>query len=190
METATTFLKEIKSRLAEGKPLFTSDELPHYLEALSAAFSITYQPAKTGKPGRPKGPQLVVDEDLDYATVHKTRQNGRVVKVERNIVIGEEDRVIARLASSESQTINTAYVERSNLTFRMLDAHLARKSLCFAKCKRWLQARFSIIAAIYNFVRPHSSLGSAKKPMTPAMAAGITNIPWTIGCLLGLPMLC
>ena len=192
LETANTFLKEIKSRLTEDKPLFTSDELPHYLEALSAAFSVTIQPPKTGKPGRPKGPQRVIDEDLDYATVHKTRQNGRVVKVKRNVLVGKEDRVITRLGSdsSPSQTINTAYIERSNLTFRMLDAHLARKTLCFAKCKPWLQARFSIIAAIYNFVRPHSSLGSAKKPVTPAMAAGIVKTPWTIGCLLGLPMLC
>lgn len=192
METATTFLNQIKGRLAEGKPLFTSDELPHYLEALSATFSTAVQPPRTGKPGRPKGSQRVLDEDLDYATVHKTRQNGRVVKVERNVVVGEEDRVITRLGSdsSPSQTINTSYVERSNLTFRMLAAHLARKSLCFAKCKPWLQARFSIIAAIYNFVRPHSSLSSAKKPMTPAMAAGIAKTPWTIGCLLALPMLC
>jgi transposase InsO family protein len=72
----------------------------------------------------------------------------------------------------------------------MLDAHLTRKTLWFAKSKRWLYARFSIIVAIYNFVRPHSSLGTIKKPMTPAMAAGITKNPWPIGYLLGLPLVC
>ncbi len=190
MENAITFLEEIKSRLVEDKPLFTSDELPHYVEALLETFSHTIQPPPTGKPGRPKGAQRVVDEDLDHATVHKTRKNGRVVKVERNVVVGEEDRVIARLDSSPSKTINTAYIERSNLTFRMLDSHLTRKTLWFAKSMCWLRARFSIIVATYNFVRPHSSLGSAKKPITPAMAAGIAKNPWTIGYLLGLPLIC
>jgi IS1 family transposase len=187
LKSATTFLKEIKNRLAEGKPLFISDELPHYAKALSETFSETIQPPQTGEP---KEPQRVVDDDLDYATVHKTRKDGRVVKVERNVVMGEEDRVVARLGSSPSKTINTAYVERSNLTFRMLDAHLTRKTLWFAKSMRWLQARFSVIVATYNFVRPHTSLGSAKQPVTPGMAAGITKNPWTIGYLLGLPMIC
>ncbi len=190
LKSATTFLKEIKNRLAEGKPLFTSDELPHYAKALSETFSETIQPPQTKKTGETREPQRVVDDDLDYATVHKTRKDGRVVKVERNVVIGEEDRVVARLDSSPSNTINTSYVERSNLTFRMLDAHLTRKTLWFAKSMTWLQARFAIIAAAYNFVRPHSSLGTAKQPVTPAMAAGITKNPWSMSYLLGLPMLC
>jgi hypothetical protein len=190
LKSATAFLKEIKNRLAEGKPLFTSDELPHYAKVLSEIYSETIEPAQKEEAGESKGPQRVVDDDLDYATVHKTRKSGRIVKVERSVVIGEEDRVVARLGSSPSNTINTSYIERSNLTFRMLDAHLTRKTLWFAKSMTWLQARFSIIVANYNFVRPHSSLGSAREPVTPAMAAGITKIPWTIGCLLGLPMLC
>jgi hypothetical protein len=63
-------------------------------------------------------------------------------------------------------------------------------TLWFAKSMTWLQARFAIIAAAYNFVRPHSSLGTAKQPVTPAMAAGITKNPWSMSYLLGLPMLC
>jgi len=190
LKSATTFLKEIKNRLAEGKPLFTSDELPHYAKALSETFSETIQPPQTKETGETSKPQRVVDNDLDYATVHKTRKGGRIVKVERNVVIGEEDRVVARLGLSPSNTINTAYIERSNLTFRMLDAHLTRKTLWFAKSMTWLQARFAIIAAVYNFVRPHSSLGTARQPATPAMAAGITKKPWSMSYLLGFPMLC
>lgn len=189
LEQAYAFLNEIKKRSVGSKPWFTSDELPHYAEALADAFSHTVLPPKTGQPGRPQGPQRVVDVDLDYATVHKTRENGRVVKVERKVIYGGEDRIVTRLASSTSQTINTSYVERSNLTFRMLDAHLSRKTLWFAKCKRWLKARFSVIAAVYNFVRPHTSLSMGKKLVTPAMAAAITSFPWTVGLLLGLPML-
>ena len=43
---------------------------------------------KTGKRGRPKKPRVVIDPELQYATVHKTRDNGKVVKVERNIIFG------------------------------------------------------------------------------------------------------
>ena len=60
----------------------------------------------TGKPGRPKNPERVIHADLDYATVHKTREGGRVVKVERRVVFGSEHSVYARLEDSPSHTIN------------------------------------------------------------------------------------
>ena len=108
LEQAHAILNEIKNRLAGNKPLFTSDELPHYAECLAATFSQTVKPSPTGKPGRPKAPERIIDPDLDYATVHKTRQKGRVVNVERKIVYGEEERILTRLTSSPSPTINTS----------------------------------------------------------------------------------
>jgi hypothetical protein len=57
----------------------------------------------------------VVDGDLDYATVKKTRQKGRIVKVERTVVFGTEESVRSRLENSPGKTINTSYIERSNL---------------------------------------------------------------------------
>jgi len=42
----------------------------------------------SGKRGRPKKPNVVIDPKLQYATVHETRDNGKVVKVERNIIFG------------------------------------------------------------------------------------------------------
>ncbi len=72
----------------------------------------------------------------------------------------------------------------------MMDAHLTRKMLWFAKSTRWLEARFAIIVANYNFVRPHSSLSKSTIKVTPAMAVGITKTPWSLGDLLGLLMMC
>jgi len=85
-------------------------------------------PEPTGNRGRPRSPVPVIDKDLDYATVHKTRQGGRVVKVERKFVHGSQERIEARLVNSPSRTVNTAYIERSNLDWRLWDAHLARKA--------------------------------------------------------------
>ena len=145
------------------------------------------QPA-TGRPGRPRKPEKLVNEDLDYATVHKTREKGRIVKVETQIVFGSEERINKRLCELPSKTINTSYVERSNLNWRLWDAHLTRKSLMFAKSFCWLKAKFAICVAFYNFIRPHETLSRCEdrvfRPKTPAMAAGITTHQWSIKELL------
>jgi hypothetical protein len=91
------------------------------------------------------------------------------------------ERIRKRLEELPSKTINTSYVELSNLNWRMWDAHLTRKSLMFAKSFRWLKAKFSLCIAFYNFIRPHEtlSIGEDRKfrPNTPAMKAGITEHP-------------
>lgn len=193
LEDARRMLKDLTDRL-KGKPLFVSDELPHYGTVLGELFHEVISPASTGKPGRPRNPERVIDEDLDYATVHKTRQNGHVVKVERKVVYGSEQHVLQRLEESPSQTVNTAYVERSNLDWRLWDAHLARKSPTFARSMRWLKAKFAICVACYNLIRPHETLSRGKdrifRPKTPAMAAGVTDHRWSFLELLAYPALC
>lgn len=132
---ARRMLKDLTGR-CQGKPLFVSDELPHYGTVLGKLFHKLVSPDPTGKPGRPRNPEQVIDADPDYATVHKTRQNGHVVKVERKLVHGSEQQILARLEKSPSQTVNTAYVERSNLDWRLWDAHLAGKTPTFARSMR------------------------------------------------------
>ena len=95
---------------------------------------------------------------------------------------------------SPSNTINTAFVERTNLDWRLWDAHLVRKSITFAKSVRWLKAKFAICVAFYDFIRPHETLSRGKdrkfRPRTPAMAAGITNHQWTPREILSYKVLC
>lgn len=184
-------LKDLTVRCRD-KPLFVSDELPHYGSVLGELFHELIPSKPTGKPGRPRNTVRVIDDDLDYATVHKTRQDGRVIKVERKVVHGSEQNVLARLAKSPSQTINTSYVERTNLDWRLWDAHLTRKAPTVARSKRWLKAKFAICAACYNFVRPHESLSRGEdrifRPRTPAMAASVTDHKWTFSELLSYPV--
>ena len=193
LEDARRLLKKLTSS-ASNTPLFVSDELPHYADGLKELFHTVVQPEPTGLPGRPRSPEKVIDASLDYAIVHKTRENGRVVKVEKNIVYGSEERIKARLQDSPSNTINTAFVERINLDWRLWDAHLVRKSITLAKSVRWLKAKFAICVAFYDFIRPHETLSRGKdrkfRPKTPAMAAGITNHQWTTRELLSYRVLC
>jgi len=193
LDDARQMLKDVTVR-CQGKPLFVSDELPHYATVLEELFHKLIPPVPTGKPGRPRSPERIIDPDLNYATVHKTRNGSQVIKVERNVVHGTEQQVLSRLEQSPSQTINTAYVERSNLDWRLWDAHLARKSPTVARSIRWLKAKFAICVACYNFIRPHETLsrGSDRifRPKTPAMAAKVTDHRWTFSELLAYPTLC
>ncbi len=183
LEDAHCFLKDLASR-TKGMPLFTSDELPHYADGLKRLFHELIYHAPTGLPGRPRNPEMKVDGNLDYATVHKTRKNGRIVKVETKVVFGSVDRINKRMEELPGNKINTSYVERSNLNWRMWDSHLTRKSLMYAKSLRWLKAKFSICVAFYNFIRPHETLSRLDdrsfRARTPAMAAGITDHQWSI----------
>ena len=88
LEDCDLFMKDLIARI-RTKPLFTSDELPHYQAALAKHFSHLEDQPKTGKRGRPRKPKIVIDPELKYTTVHKTRDNGRVVKVERKEIFGD-----------------------------------------------------------------------------------------------------
>ncbi len=192
LENCRKFLKELMTRV-RNKPLFTSDELPHYKDAIMELFHQEVKFEKTGKRGRSKVPIKKIDSEIDYATVHKTRENGKVVNVKTKVIYGNEERINERLKKSPSNKINTSYIERSNGTLRQHDSHLQRKTLKFAKEKMLLIAKLSIIVAYYNFVKPHFSLSKNENksftPRTPAMVAGITNKVWTIKELFEKPIL-
>lgn len=98
---------------------YVLDELTHYATVLSELFHELKPCPMSCRSGRPRNPERIVDADLDYATVHKTRLGSWVIKVERHIMHGSESRALTRLEKSPSHTINTAYVERSNLDWRL-----------------------------------------------------------------------
>ena len=93
-----------------------------------------------------------------------------------------------------SQTINTSFVERDNLTLRQSNRRLTRKTNGFSKEIAGLEKQLWVSLAYYHFVLPHYCLrtllvepmptrgsGSEKrwKAMTPAMAAGLTDHVWS-----------
>ena len=136
-----------------------------------------------------------MDPDLRYAQVQKRREGGRVVEVKRQILFGSEDDLIRVIqADGCGSRINTAYVERDNLTSRQSNGRLVRKTLSHSKRKDYLQFHIDFEDAIYNFVRPHSGLrlrlrrpgshGRLWTPRTPAMAAGLTDHVWNMEELL------
>ena len=201
LTSAKKLISRLKNRLDGHIPFFTSDELPHYADALLAVYGIWVTPPRRFTRGRPPLPRLQVPPELVYAVVIKQRERGRVVKVTTQTVFGKEADVAACLQSSPvSSTVSTYGVERNNLTIRQHSRRLGRKVNAFSKTHRYLDYQLALSFAYYHFCRPHQGLrrklnqplptkngyGSPKKwqQVTPAMAAGLTDHVWTIDEML------
>jgi hypothetical protein len=111
-----------------------------------------------------------------YGQVLKTRRNDRVVRVDRRVRIGTARRLKdALLRSEDSQTLNTSFVERLNLTIRQGSAYLRRRTPCHARCQDQLRGHVELVRCYYNFMRPHRSLKFGRETRTPAMQAGLAS---------------
>ncbi|MHB8645272.1 MAG: transposase [Thermomicrobiales bacterium] len=130
---------------------------------------------RDGKRGRCR---LIEWPGLVIGQVVKQRQSGRVVGVTRRLAHGTR-RWASRLLGDG--TIQTAYIERLNGTFRARLAALARRTRASGRSVTRLEAGMWLIGTVYNFCTPHGSLPHGA---TPAMAAGISDHVWTISELL------
>jgi len=186
MENAEEVVAAAKGRTDGATPrLMTSDEYPAYATAIEAAFGVPV-PTPPGRPGRrPVLPRRRLPADLTYATVHKERENDRVVAIERRLIFGTEDGLKAALgASSVSRTVNTSFVERQHGTDRGQNARKARKTYRFSKDWRVHEAMTYFTLYRYNFcwvvrtLRQRDDKGRWQR-RTPAMAAGLADHVWS-----------
>jgi IS1 family transposase len=201
LQNARKLIFRLKSATDGHIPFFTSDELPHYADALLDVYGVWQTPPRRFARGRPPSPRKCPPPDLCYAVVVKEREQGHVVKVTTRIVYGNEEQVIAALcASPVSSTINTYGVERNNLTIRQHSRRMGRKVNAFSKERDYLEHQLTVAFAYYHFVIPHRGLRQRlSKPMptkgphashkkwkvvTPAMAAGLTDHVWSMDELL------
>ncbi len=130
---------------------------------------------RDGKRGRCR---LVAWPGLVIAQVVKQRREGRVVGVMRRVAHGTR-RWAKRLLGGG--TIQTAYIERLNGTFRARLALLVRRTRGLGRTVARLTAGMWLVGTVYNVCTPHASLARGQ---TPAMAAGITDHVWSMDELL------
>lgn len=198
---AKLLVKQLRSTTDGCIPLFTSDDLPHYANALLDEYGVIVTPPRKPGPGRPPLPRKVPPEDLLYAVVVKRRENGHLEEVSTHIVYGTPEQIASAIeASPVSATISTYGVERNNLTIRQHSRRVGRRVNAFSKERDYLEYQLALSFAYYHFVIPHRGLrqhlkrpiptkglkGSPKKwrERTPAMAAGLTDHIWTMDELL------
>jgi hypothetical protein len=181
-------------RVTDGAiPLFTSDELKHYREALLRVYGIPEDiPKGPRKRGRPRKPKLKPPPELRYAQVVKHRRKGRVVSISTKVIFGKEEEIQRLLeVSPVSNKINISFIERNNLTLRQHSRRLTRKTNGFSKDLSKLEAQLYLALGYYHFVKEHFGLRQKSKDdgrkwiqRTPAIAAGITDHIWNTRELL------
>jgi hypothetical protein len=174
--------------------LFFTDGFKEYSTALLAHFGHWVQLPRRQAAGPAPKPRWMPLPALLYAQVVKQYRRRRVVHVRHRVVFGTLARVNQVLAATGWQ-INTAFIERVNLTIRQHVAAVGRRVITLCKGEAGLRQQLVLYQTYYNFCLPHAALrrpwpqplptngmGSAKtwRPRTPAMAAGLTDHVWSL----------
>jgi IS1 family transposase len=186
-------VNEVKARTGGRTDiLLTSDEHAPYKTAIKNVYGVEVSVPRNPGPGRPPKPQKVLPEKVCYATVKKTRKQGRMVKVVRALIFGTIALIVAYLARSMvSSTINTSFVERHNGTDRSQNSRKARDTYGFSKKLDVHDAVTFFVAYSYNFCWPVRTLRGRGQPdvgpCTPAMSAGLADHVWSLGEWTTLP---
>jgi len=148
--------------------------------------------------------QWQVAAGLIYGQVKKSYRRRKLVRVIPVMRLETEaglKAVLQRLGFSGR--LNTAFIERVNLTIRHGIAALARRTWATSQQAPQLLAHLERWRAYYHFVHPHTSLrvklvqprerggkrlAQRYRSRTPAMAAGRTARRWTAREVLSCPL--
>src|SRR5207253_11078058 len=156
------------------RPLFLTDGYTDYFTAILTHFGHWVQPLRRQATGPAPKPRWIPLPGLLYAQVIKTVRRRRLVRVRHRVVFGTLA-AIEQVLAAHGWQINTAFIERLNLTIRQHVAAVGRRVSTL--CKGEDGVRHPLLQAELT----HGT-DSAKRwqPRTPAMAAGLTDHVWTL----------
>jgi len=174
--------KEVCERLVNAEldklahmcmPVFVTDGYRPYRAALLERYSTRVY--NTGR-GR-RGYHLEPYSDFNYGIVEKTRMGKKLEKVRRYVAYGDVP----------EHLLNTSAIERHNLTIRLFNSRIRRRTVTFGRSRKAVQASLDLFKGFYNLCLPHSSISLRKKDnggkridVTPAMKLGLTDHVWSI----------
>jgi IS1 family transposase len=156
--SARTFMEDLAGRLVNRVQL-TSDGLKAYLTAVDTAFG----------------------HDIDYAMLVKVYGNEPEGQKRYSPAVCLGCKKTGIKGDPDPDHISTSYIERQNLTIRMMNRRFTRLTNAFSKKLENHMASLALHYMHYNFVRIHQTLR-----VTPAMAAGVTTRLWSMEDLVGL----
>ena len=138
--------------------------------------------------GKHSAHRRTAGKDWHYLQVVKIHNDyHHVIALKPRLIWGKD------LQASHPLAPNVAYIERTHLTSRLMNARLQRKSLRFSKRIGPLVSSVFWCDMVYNLVHPHKSLrqpstlpGRRWIPRSPAMAAALTDHLWSVYELLSL----
>ncbi len=186
-EAAIEAFEQLKRRgHRHSPPPLISDGWGGYEEAMVEVWGKIPEYKGRGRPPTKKKAQ----SGWQYLQMVKQREAkpGRVIGVKPKAIYGDERELRHVLGES------TSYVERTNLTSRLMNGRLVRKTLGYSKKLAMLMASSMWEDAVYNLGRSHKSLrienpeeeGTGRRwaQRSPGMAAGLTDHIWRIEELL------
>lgn len=156
---AHAFISDVAERLANRVQL-TTDGNRVYLDAV-----------ETSMGGAVDYAQLVKQYGNETGSPELRYSPGKCLGAIKRQIDGEPDMA----------HVSTSYVERQNLNIRMQNRRYTRLTNAFSKKADMLAYSVAITFMYHNFVRVHQTLKT-----TPAIAAGIAKVKWTIGDMVDL----
>ncbi len=155
---ALRFMTKLNGRLTQRVQL-TTDGHPVYLAAVGETFGA----------------------DVDYAMLVKLY--GKEVETETRYSPAKCLGAVATAiqGNPKFEHISTSYAERQNLTMRMQMRRFTRLTNAFSKKVENLEHALALHFLHYNFCRVHQT-----HKMTPAMAMGLADHPWTLEEIVAL----
>ena len=162
-ETALELMLDLKHRLKYRIQL-TTDGLSAYREAV----------------------EIVFGDGIDYAQLVKqyTELGGDEGEQRNGEAYAETQEFLRKdiyIGDPDERAISTSYVERQNLTQRMSNRRLTRRTNGYSKRIENHAHQIALHFWHYNFARIHESLR-----VTPAMEAGVTDRLWDFNDLVKL----
>jgi len=147
---AQRFVHHVAQVLApDCAPLFLTDGFREYMTALLTHYGYWVQPPRRQDKGPHPKPRWMPLPQLLYAQVVKTVRQRRLVRVSHRVVFGALEAVQQVLAACGWQ-INTAFVERINLSMRQHVAAIGRRVSTLCKGEAGLRQQLTLYHTYYN----------------------------------------
>jgi len=196
-DAAVETLRHIKHLTTESPPVFVTDGLPAYGQALLDVYTTPKPPFNASLLRNHfvydgmGNPLPVVPSELGHLRVIKQRsqkQGGFTSFPTLNAMkAGKEVDLQELVEQIPALTHHTNYVERRNYTQRRRCACLQRKTSAVPQESKDLQAQVTLERFVYNYCRSHRSLRQPHsqapllwRKVTPAMKLGVTDHIWTL----------
>ena len=187
---AQRLIHQVVKRLkVEQIPLFMTDGCAAYEAALLSHYGQWRAPEPES--GQRKARWWPLPQ-LQYVQVIKKRTRRRLVSVSKRVVFGSYDLIRQQLAA-HGWHINTAFIERLNLSIRQHVPGLGRRVNTLTCSSDNLAQQVGLYQSYYNFCLPHDTLKLALEhehprkrwlARSPAMAVGLTDHLWSLGEML------
>ena len=188
---AYALLHDLKLRLrTDCIPAFLTDGLRGYFYSVTAHFGEWFRPKRARKDHwRPHAHLL-------HGQLIKRKKNRKLKYALTRMAPGERRQLYAILRQHGLRSIiQTAFIERVNLTIRQSVSLLTRRTWSTARSQDHLVLHLEWWRCYYHFMRPHESLRETipgfrwkYKARTPAMALDLTERVWTVREFIHLPL--